>query len=851
MDSAPDNFYVTGGTLRYDAPCYVERQADRDLFANLIQGEYCYVLTSRQMGKSSLMVRTASRLRQQGIQVATWDLTAIGQNLTPEQWYDGLIVSLGRQLHLEAELDSFWLRQERLGPVQRLCLAIQEVALRQSPAKLIIFVDEIDAVTSLPFSTDEFFAAIRECYNRRSIILDCQRLAFCLLGVAMPADLIRNSLTPVANIGRRIELADFTPVEAAPLAAGLRRCTEPVTPNETPLANETAGNEQARRLLDRVLYWTNGHPHLTQRLCRAVAETTAAPVDESIIDRLCEELFLSARARERDDNLLFVRERVLRSGADLTHLLTLYEHIHRRQRVPDDEANPLNEILRLSGIVRMVKGCLQVRNRVYLRVFDRHWIKANLPNARRRATKSIAVLPFVNLTGDPANEYVSDGLTDDLITALSQIKELRVVARTSAFLFKGKPQDVRKIGAQLGVDHLLEGTLRRADGMLRITAQLIQVSDGGPIWSEQFHQEMANVFSALDGITRAIVGVLRVRLASDNSKSDIHLHPTTPEAYHLYLRGRYYWNQRGIGLAKGLHYFELALLEDPDFCLAYSGLADSYALLGFYGYLPNQEAFPKARQSAVRALEINESLAEPHTSLALVSFLYDWDYSTAEKEFKRAITLNPNYAPAHYWYASCLSAMERLDDALTEDRQAMEIDPLSVFARTQMGWMLFHSKQYALAILHLRQALELDPNFILAHWLLGQAYLFQSRHHEAIAALQTALHLAPHDLWFVTWLGYAYAITGRTTDAVQILTRLQTQSQHQYVRPFLFAILHAGLGHQDDTFHWLEKAREEREEWLAWLRVDATFDRQRQDPRFFDLLRRMRTESHPKTSPRL
>ena len=840
MDTSAASFYITGGTLRYDAACYVERQADKDLFEGLVHGEYCYVLTSRQMGKSSLMVHTANRLRQQGIHAANWDLTAIGQNLTPDQWYDGLIVSLGRQLHLEPELENFWLRQGRLSPVQRLCAAIHEVALVHYPGKLVIFVDEIDSVSSLPFSTDEFFAAIRECYNRRTLAPESHRLTFCLLGVAMPADLIRNPRTTIFNIGRRIELTDFTPAEAAPLAAGLRCCTRtPAGPGGMVPVEDPAGERQAQRLLHRVLFWTQGHPYLTQRLCRAIVETAAPPADEQLVDRLCDELFLSNRARERDDNLLFVRECLLRSGADLTALLTLYEKVRRRQHVRDDETNPLVEILRASGLSRAVNSILCVRNRIYRRVFDRKWIQVSLPRAGRDEIKSVAVLPFVNQTGDANDEYLSDGLTDDLIVALSQIKGLRVVGRTSSFQFKGKAVNVRRIGAQLGVEALLEGTLRKSGQAVRITVQLTRVADGCPVWADKFDRIMADVFSVSDEITRAIVEVLRVRLAGQGQNDGRSIYATNPEAYQLYLRGRYYWNQRGPGLAKGMHYFELALLEDPHYALAHTGLADSYALLGFYGYLPNQEAFPKARAAATQAVQLDATLAEPHTSLALVSFLYDWDYPTAEKEFKQAIRLNPNYAPAHYWYASCLSAMERMDEALAEDRRAIEIDPLSIFARTQLAWMRFHSRQYALAILHLRETLDLDPNFTIAHWLLGQAYLFQCRHHEALAEFRTAIHLSPQDLGLTAWLGYAYAVAGQTKDALEILGRLKDTSQHQYVRPFLFALIHAGLGNHDDTFEWLEKAREEREEWLAWLKVDATFDRQRQDPRFSELLRRM------------
>ncbi len=360
------SFYVTGGNLRGDASCYVPRRADRDLYEGLKSGEFCYVLTSRQMGKSSLMVRTAQRLRQENVDVVLLDLTAIGQNVTVEQWYDGLLQHLGQQLRLEDELDQFWQDHVRLAPLQRWMRALREVVLPQCRTELVVFVDEIDAVHSLPFSTDEFFAAIRECYNRRAEDAELSRLTFCLLGVATPSDLISDARTTPFNIGRRIELLDFTEKEAAPLAQGL-------------------GREErfSAKLLQRILYWTGGHPYLTQRLCLAVAQDPSV-VRPTGVDRVCEGLFLSHGARERDNNLLFVRERMLRSEVDRAGLLDLYYQVRRRRRVPDDETNPLASVLRLSGITRVVKGYLWVRNRIYYRVFDREWVMANMPDAEKR-----------------------------------------------------------------------------------------------------------------------------------------------------------------------------------------------------------------------------------------------------------------------------------------------------------------------------------------------------------------------------------------------------------------------------------------------------------------------------------
>jgi WD40 repeat protein len=424
--AADHGFYVTGGTLRRDAPSYVERQADRTLYEGLLQAKFCYALTVRQMGKSSLMVRTAARLREEGVGVAVLDLTAVGHNLTAEQWYDGLLVSIGRQLRIEDQIEEFWLNHPRLGPLQRWMSAITEVVLPHYPGRLVIFVDEIDVVRSLAFSTDEFFAGIREFYNRRTEEPELERLIFCLLGVATPSDLICDTRLTPFNIGQRIELNDFTEAEAAPLAQGLQK---------TPKIGAI--------LLERVFYWTGGHPYLTQRLCQEVVEEAREDTPAEV-DRLCQELFLSHNAQWRDDNLLFVRERMLRSEVDLTGLLSLYAQVRRGNRVRDDVTDPLIGVLRLSGVARARGGYLVVRNRIYERVFDREWVKTNMPDAELRRQRAayrrgllratgVAALILILLSGlslyafrqrDRADQYAREqGLTlGRLQSALAEAK---------------------------------------------------------------------------------------------------------------------------------------------------------------------------------------------------------------------------------------------------------------------------------------------------------------------------------------------------------------------------------------------------------------------------------------------
>ena len=398
--SQKQSFFTIGGTLPANAPSYVERNADRDLLAHLSAGEFCYVLTSRQMGKSSLMVRTASSLRQAGTKVALLDLTQIGHNVTLEQWYDGLLIRLGSAFNLEDEIEDFWNSGDaavrRMGAMQRWMSAIRQVIVKSIPGNIVIFVDEIDFVRRLPFSSDEFFAGIRQVYNERTSDPELKRLTFCVVGVASPSDLINVSNTPF-NIGHRIELTDFTPEEAERFVDGLR------PPDES---------HTARKLLKRVLWWTGGHPYLTQRLCATVSSFPDV-VDSSGVDRLCHTLFLALLAADTtDDNLQYVRDRVekksasteeaasgnllfvrdravmMRDSDELIGLLDLYSRVRSGKHVPRDDANPLIEVLRLAGLVAVRDNRLVVRNRIYRKVFDKRWIHVTMPGAELRRQRA-------------------------------------------------------------------------------------------------------------------------------------------------------------------------------------------------------------------------------------------------------------------------------------------------------------------------------------------------------------------------------------------------------------------------------------------------------------------------------
>jgi hypothetical protein len=363
MKRSRSSFYVPGGTLAGDAPSYVMRDADLDLYAALRDGEFCYVLASGQMGKSSLMVRTLARLRQEGFAALVIDLTAVGQNLTAGQWYLGLMRRIGSELGLEQELEDHWNPDASLGPLQRWMGCIREVVLPRTSAPVVIFIDEIDAMRHLPFPADEFFAGIREFYNERAENPELERLTFCLLGVATPSDLMR-------DVGKRIELPDFSERETLVLLPGLSRA-----------------GRVAPALLRRILYWTGGHPYLTQRFCQAVSEDPRARSNAGV-NRVCKEIFLSAHAREHDENLLSARERMLHGGADPAAILTVYSDLIAGKLIKDDPENPVVTQLRVAGVVRVEGGYLRIRNRIYERVFNQAFVNANQPVDERERQRS-------------------------------------------------------------------------------------------------------------------------------------------------------------------------------------------------------------------------------------------------------------------------------------------------------------------------------------------------------------------------------------------------------------------------------------------------------------------------------
>jgi TolB-like protein/Flp pilus assembly protein TadD len=456
--------------------------------------------------------------------------------------------------------------------------------------------------------------------------------------------------------------------------------------------------------------------------------------------------------------------------------------------------------------------------------------------------ESIAVLPFVNLSPDPENEYFSDGLTEELIDALTKVDGLHVAARSSAFMFKGKTEDIRKIGEQLNVKTVLEGSVRKAGTKLRVTAQLITIADGYHLWSESYNRDMADIFAVQEEIARTIVNTLKVKLVGEQDRPLVKCTTENLEAYQLYLKGRYFWNKRTEeGLKKGVEHFEQAIAKDPNYALAHVGLADCNNVLGALSYLHPKDAFSAAKLAAKRALELDESLSEAHASLAFVTFRYDWDWLQATKEFARALELNPNYPEAHHWYALYLLEMGQFDAALAEMNRAQELDPLSLVINANRGWILYCARQCDQAIEQCRKTLEMDPNFARAHLWLGQVYGQKGLYNEAIEELQKA-NLLDDSTLILARLGHVYAISGQRGAAQKVLGKLKEVSKRRYVSPVDTALIYFGLGEKEQAFEWLERAYEEHFFDHVFLKVEPMLDSQRSDPRYMELLKKMGLE---------
>jgi len=456
---------------------------------------------------------------------------------------------------------------------------------------------------------------------------------------------------------------------------------------------------------------------------------------------------------------------------------------------------------------------------------------------------SIAVLPFKNMSADPEQEYFCEGIAEELLNALTQVKELRVVARTSAFSFKGKDVDIREIGRTLNVDKVLEGSVRKSGQRLRITAQLVNVEDGYHIWSDQFDRETKDIFAIQEDISLIIVDKLKLKLLKEEKEKILKRDTDDHEAYNLYLKGRYFWYRRYEGgLQKGLEFFQQAIARDPLYALAYVGIADTFGSLGIFSFIRPKEAYPRAKAAAKKALEIDPELGEAYASLGWISMLYDWDWQTAEKQYQNAIKLNPYYAPARLYYSMCLDITRRFDESLDEMKKALELDPLEPLVNARLGLSLYLARRYEEALEHNRKVIRMDPSFSIVYWYHAGTCTAKKLWDEAIASSQKHVQLSGGAAFALSFLGFVYGSAGMKDEAINVLERLIALSKERYVSPFDIALVYVGLGKKDQALENLEKAYTDRASLMAYLGTWPVFDSVRSEPRFKALLKKMNLE---------
>jgi len=510
--------------------------------------------------------------------------------------------------------------------------------------------------------------------------------------------------------------------------------------------------------------------------------------------------------------------------------------------VREDSARPLpRPQLRLIGISIVATVIVLIAAwGAYLQ-----WFESRVPPLQSSGRTMLAVLPFENLTGDAGQEYFSDGMTEEMITQLgsSDPEHMGVIARTSVMHYKHDQEKLPQIAHELGVQYVLEGSVRRDADRVRITAQLIQMKDQTHLWAREYDREAKDVLVLQSEIAREISGEIQTALGEGKREhkpiapvSQPTLSPEAFEAYNLYLKGQYFWNQRTVkGLQEAIGYFHQATEKDPNSARAYAGLADSYALIGMYTGTPAVESAPRARAAALRALQLDDNLPEAHAALALIVQNHDYDWQTAEKEFKRAIELNPNYATAHHWYAEHLAWRGRFDEALGESERARQLDPLSLIIAADNGAILYYSRQYDRAIARCSAVRELDPGFPRAS-IIFEAYLQKGMFAEA----ETYLEQCPGDVpWCVSNRAYTYGRAGKQLQAEKERRKLLSLNQREPVDPIVIVPAYIGMGDNDRAIAWLEKAFAQRSNGLTGLKVDPMYDPLRGDPRFQDLLRRV------------
>jgi len=461
-------------------------------------------------------------------------------------------------------------------------------------------------------------------------------------------------------------------------------------------------------------------------------------------------------------------------------------------------------------------------------------------HSRKKAIDSLAVLPFVNAGNDPNAEYLSDGISESVINSLSQLPQLRVMAWNTVQRYKNFGFDPLKIGTELDIRAIVAGRVFQLGDRLVVKTELIDAVDGSQLWGEQYSRSPSDIFQVQEEISREISEKLRLKLSGDQRKKLVKRYTDNAEAYQLYLKGRYQWNKRNReGLKSCIAFFQQAIEKDPNYALAYTGLADAFGILSYLAALSPTDAMPKTKAAAMRALEIDDTLAEAHASLAFVKALFDWDWTGAEKHYKRAIKLNPAYATAHHWYGLVyLTPLARFDEAAKEIKRAQEIDPLSLPVNAAMGVHLYYRRDYSASIEQSRKVLALEPNFWIAHYALGWAYNQKRDYAQAIESFEKAKSINDAPI-LTSALGHCYAMRGQDEKARSTIDELKTISRQQYISPTLLAGIYTALGEKETALEWLEKACEDHTTELIWLKIDPNFDKLRSEERFKNILRRI------------
>ena len=466
--------------------------------------------------------------------------------------------------------------------------------------------------------------------------------------------------------------------------------------------------------------------------------------------------------------------------------------------------------------------------------------------------KSIAVLPFDNLSRDQENAYFAEGIQDEILSRLAKIADLKVISRTSTQKYKSTPDNLREIAKQLGVSNILEGSVQKVADQVRVSVQLINATSDAHLWAEIYDRKLTDIFAVESDIAKTIAETLRAKLTGSEEQM-MSMKPTeNTQAYELYLKGRFFWNKRtGADLRKAIEYFNQAIAKDPNYALAYAGLADSYLLLSAFGAASPSDSLPQAKAAAKRALEIDDTSAEAHTSLGQILLFYDFDFAGSTREFKRAITLNPNYATAHHWYGSgpptCLGEFDR---GIAELKRAQQLDPLSLIINADLGGAFVAARRYDEAITQLRKTIEMDPRFYFAHWNLGEALELKGQLPEAVAEYKKAAEL-DEDPFVLALVGQADAKLGQRDEAIKILSQLQRLATKRYVANYSFALMHMALGEKAKAIDWFERAYRDRSgPEIVGIKVDPMLDPLHGDPRFEALVQKVLAPKNSETGAR-